>query len=1556
MESVFLTEKKIISLIFNPLRETVFLLSHENNNLDLTEENLSNNVIIKRFKLIPFENHNISNFNFKKQSFDSYEGYSIYFWRQYKKLIMTYPNGYLLIYDYISGSLDHQFQTRGKNVYIIRKIIGSSNSPILYFSAEGMRNIYCLLYDSISKNEKGIVYTKLVLPKQITVFDLITHPLENYLFCGCSDGIIRIFNTLTAKETPGLTDIPLGKDNKPQKNQSELLRSSNILGFLCLDINSHGNYLISGNENGILYLWDALGSMKGKRNLICKEKFSSKGILTCKFINMKQLENLDRIICLNKEGKVYILSIINLNSSYSKTFSLNSSLNKDNLKRTSLSIIKTYSFYNLYENNIFNTINYQISKYNITSSDFISFSYSSSFISIKWPQIKIEKKQKTQETTVQNQKQNEDYIIFSNFTSKCFFIYDNIYPKINLTMSTQLSSIDYENLIPTSSNRLIFQRFFYICDNYFIHQYDNINGSLKRLINYTKEINLKSALPLKFDSRPKKIRIDNKTDLKFCILLQIDSNKKILLFLQLDANSNSRIKFSKVFDDIIDYSPIGSEESELNEILMIDKTKQIASIYNISLNEIKSYNIEGSINRVYYTPFSEGYAVIYRNVLNQLKFSENINLSKFHIKSRENDSFLLINTNTDANTEVNYNEFTNIRKTEGFFQTKEKNNIPSHNGYYNFKNENKTALALDFSEREIDISWSGYYQGDYLCAISMIEKIIICNMEIVPLYKIKISLLENPNIISSQYWVGKTLLFTRGNNIYYYYPRDNIVNKIFTNNQTHTIISGILCDRMLLSNKIWGSNEVNNISVTTPIISPLEIILIGYLDYSNKDYNLIKDAVYYLSTNQISDILIKKLTSKNLNLKEISYNLIKDSKSSYPYINKILNISNDLLDYENSFDIVFPQLDTKNKIQLEDIKWKMEYDQNYILLKEIIKNQIKILIQNGQFQAASKFIEVISDFNMFINMVLYVSTNKDFSLILDKMNKKQVLNFSESLILNNVFLTSKLNQIDHLNNKSYEIKISEISKFNSIGQNNTQNNNQLKNNNETYIYNKIFDNYNGEPYILGVFDSEFLLKVKDNKDILHKINKNNSHIHNIQKRNMNFDESIYSQYVEVYNSDTQLYDNVPILSLILNKVEHSYGYSNTKSIQKQKFDFYEGSVPLSQINNAVNEYNNNKDNTGKEDDEDPSLLDNIDDVNEALYLIVYLRCEKGYGKIVEDITNNENNGVLSFEPQMSFQQDSNSINNDQNDFSEDKLIWSLALEENEPLELDDKWGRKTTQSHSIIFKEELKTSLTIKHSISIKHFSRHFTIEFWLKPYTLNTFLFKKESFHIQIVNGEVISLYNNKEYIFELRNNSKLNSKIQINKWVHLALKYSKTSKELILLINGEYEYITKIQLNENLDSIGDIVFGDKIMNGEITELRIWNKAIPILFIKDNMRCPLAILSENKRKAKIKIGVKEDNKKLGFKQFQNKFNIPKAKQQEEEFENKEKEVEFENGFNNFEKVDNVNQSNINPYINNSINASVDHNFDVNFKKGLDIDKDDDKVIKIDFNEENFDF
>ena len=108
----------------------------------------------------------------------------------------------------------------------------------------------------------------------------------------------------------------------------------------------------------------------------------------------------------------------------------------------------------------------------------------------------------------------------------------------------------------------------------------------------------------------------------------------------------------------------------------------------------------------------------------------------------------------------------------------------------------------------------------------MIEKIIITDENLRILYFLKFNLLENPNIISSLFFIGQTLFYNRGNNIFYFNGEENLNQRVFSTDQPNSIISAILCDRYILTAKLINSKDINNVSVII-----LFLIFLGYNTY-----------------------------------------------------------------------------------------------------------------------------------------------------------------------------------------------------------------------------------------------------------------------------------------------------------------------------------------------------------------------------------------------------------------------------------------------------------------------------------------------------------------------------------------------------------------------------------------------------------------------------------------------------------------------------------------------------------------------------------------------------
>ena len=1420
METSFILEKKIVALCFNPTKETIFLLypdlsqnSYNTTNLLLTEEDLYRNIIIKRFKLLEKHECNIINTNYRQLPKDTFEGYSLYFWELTDKLFVVYPFGYILIYDYTTSQLMTHFQCHGQKAYVIRNIVGSPMDNSFFISAENMHNIYHMDYSGLINDEKkNSIFTKLVLPRDSKVFDIVAHPNEKFIFAGCGDGAIRVYdysNVKNIKELPnGIIDTDNINNNKNANNS-----------IICLDINSTGNFLLAGTENGFIYLWDAFSAIKDKRVLLNKTDLPSDSIFSVKFLRSKQFEGLKRFVCLTKKGKIYIYFI--------KTKDEEINFSQSFLSKKEHNLVLNL----VYENSTFDPIIYSFHRYNTITSSFLNISYNNNALSVTWPNFKLEK--------MKINGKLENYLLFPYFTSKIFFFYNNNFPKIDYPLSTQLNYRNYESYIP-SKTQPNFENKLYYADNYFVYLYEISSGNSRKLINYTKEAGIKNLYLLKFDVK------DLITGVFFFILFETDLNKIILIIIDFDLENNT-VRKVKNFDNVNDFVILGNN-SDLNisndYIYMLGKDMQNGFLYQISTGNLTKIEIESSALRIYHTPFNDGYCILYRNLLNELKFSENY--KKISKKNNSIDKTFDISSLRDNPYEdsIVLNS-SNLNQNNNNAMTVDEEKLK-------LKCSSKNAVKLEFNEREIDIIFNtnnNSINQKYFCAISMIDKINFFDVDMKFISSIKLQLKENPFLISSLFFLDSTLIYSKGSIIYYYYPKDNINQKIFSNSRTPTFVSGLLSDRFILVSQ-GTNNNIKTSELTTPLINPLEPILIGYLDDENINYNLLREGVVNLFTNQISNHLIKKLIKKNL--KEVAWLLISDSKSSFQNLGIKTKILNDMHEFDKILENTIINRDLSSDLNLDEVIWRLNYDQSVNYIKNILIKEVKILIKYGQFSTAIKILELLGDYPKVLNLLLLSSSNEEYEKLRANFQSKKCLSFTDTLFVNNAFTLMKPPD--------------------------------LLNPNKMKEYNKVLDKYEGEHFIFGANQNK--LVIKSIEDIKNKFSKETSKINNIEKKKINYGETAFNLYSDVYNNSTKKNETVEICSLILQKIENYYGIKNTikkaGDQNKKKVGFQDYNVPLEKINKINNNNNfnetinnenindNTNNNINENDEFDLDSNGNIEDISENLYLSAYYHCDKGSGDIVEDITDNNNEGKIYYvNPFINKNENEdinnniniNNIQNEENIFIPD--LWSDVLEEFEPLEYEDKWGRKSPGAHSIKFSKKLQTKLVIPNSTSLSHFPDKFSIELWIKLTGDNVSLLKKDSFCIDIYNGQFKLFFKGQEINSEQIKEYKL----ALNEYMHIAILYKKKLNLIQILLNCEEIIKFNIKLN-GLNTNSELIFGNGNLDGELTEIKIWNQKMPIAYIKENYKTPLPILAENKRKLKMKIN-KQDmtsgKKKFGF-------------------------------------------------------------------------------------------
>ncbi len=1415
MDLTYLDEKEIVALCFNNIKETAFILYKEDlktkktqpSGLSLVEEDFYHRIIRKRYKLLQYDECNIVNPNYKKNLYNAYEGFSLHFWEASEKLFVVYPFAYVLIYDYDSTELIHHFQVPGTKVFTVRNLVASPIDNWIFISGDNLNFIYCLDYSLITKGgekKNEILNNKIVLSKDIKIYDMIVHPNEKFVFVGYADGFVRIYDYNNTKRIIKELSKPI-IDLPENSNTNNNTTTNDPDPVTCLDINKYGNFLIEGTEKGNLYLWDAFQAIKEKeeKNKLYQKDFLEDTIFSCKFVKNRQFGNIQTFICITKKGTLYIYFIYEKDvekqeQQEQQEQNENPNPNPDD-ETNKKKVEKNYSMEAVYKKDIYEPLinPNAIYKLNILLSSLINISYNNSILAVSWPKF-IEPEEK-----VNN---NECTLVYTSLITKLFLFYSSEYPKINYPTSIQLRTRPYATYVPVQGQPN-FENKIYYADNYYVYLYD-ISSTRKRvLINYAKEFGSKNINLLKFDVR------DMITKVIFFILIENEYHKNFALITDFDFETNKPGPF-KIIQNINDFVILGNSylniESDHAFLLGNDKANGlVVEIRTLDLNPIE---IGKDITRAFHSPFNHGYCMIYKNVKNEYKFTQNF---------------------TPDITPLN------------------RNNQDSYNNLLNLRCGDLNCFQLGENERITDIIFHPESEM-YFCVVSMLDKINIYNREMKKVSYLKFDILESPYITSSLFFLDNTLIYSRGNKISYFYPNDNINQLIIRNNRQPCFISGVLPDRLLLVSQI-PNDTIFITRITTPMINPLEPILIGYLDSPNINYDFVKYAVVTMFTNQVSPHLIDKFLNRNL--KAIAWMFIDDEKSTYPNLNAKIDLLNENCQFDCIIDYLDIDKDLKKPSDLKDIIWSLNYDENYEYIKNILIKESKILIEYGQYKDALKILELLGDYPLSINLLLLSTTPEDFDMLRIKFETKESLNFTDNLFINQAFNFAKKGE----QQGNDQINVGDI-----FGINQKKESPQNTGLEKMDHYHKIFDNYEGEHFIFGANQNEFKINSIDN--IQNFVQKPKSIDFGIQKRNLNPGEQPFKIFSDDYNMIIKQFQSVEICSLILQKIENYYGIKSVLRKDENEnlnktMTFFNYSVTFKQIKEHQNlskeeDFNTDTNKSKKTamfvkaeelGDDEINENTNIEDIKEDLYLTAYYHMDRGAGDTIEDITNNNNNAKIKC------------IYNDSSNEDDLKQIWSDAMQENEPLEYEDKWGRRSPPGHPIIFTKKLKTKITVNHSGSLVHLLDKFTIELWIKLKDLNGLnIFTKEALAFDINNGKIEMTFHGQEIPAEQIKDYTL----PLDQFIHVTFLYKRTLQNTLVLLNCE----PILQFNfilSGLESNTPLVFGSERFDGEMAEIRIWNQRLPIEFIKENYKCPLAILAEKKQKITMNIEKEKKSKRL---------------------------------------------------------------------------------------------
>jgi len=203
-------------------------------------------------------------------------------------------------------------------------------------------------------------------------------------------------------------------------------------------------------------------------------------------------------------------------------------------------------------------------------------------------------------------------------------------------------------------------------------------------------------------------------------------------------------------------------------------------------------------------------------------------------------------------------------------------------------------------------------------------------------------------------------------------------------------------------------------------------------------------------------------------------------------------------------------------MDLDEIIWRVNYDNSMEKIKNILSNECAILINFGQFDTAMKILEIIGDYQKIINLALLTLNKEEYQKLSNWFQTKNSLSYADSVFSRNTFF---------------------------VTESKSKNLNEAKEPEKKFKYSKIFDTYEGEHFIVGANQEKY--NIKSVKEAPLKIAKKNSNINNINKKILSFGETAFNQFVEIFNNESAKNELSNICRLVVQKIDQYYGYKNT---------------------------------------------------------------------------------------------------------------------------------------------------------------------------------------------------------------------------------------------------------------------------------------------------------------------------------------------------------------------------------------------------------------------------
>ena len=309
---------------------------------------------------------------------------------------------------------------------------------------------------------------------------------------------------------------------------------------------------------------------------------------------------------------------------------------------------------------------------------------------------------------------------------KVALLYDNYNPRMGNPLVSIPSSLSIKEYAPGygGKSKLSSDAYIFYLDKqtHNICSYCNATGEMKVLFNIIKETDSMQNRYSKLEVRPKSGGGLYDT-YRFMLQSEIDRQYNMCFMFAYNTQKKRFSEHVKQFSGI-DCIFIGNEQDEAPGLVVLQEDRQ-----TIMITELKAKNDMGlprgdfkfktMVNALYSTPFRNGLAVIY--VCNKkIIFSNN------RFEQNPFDDFMI------------------LEGTRDYFK-------------------------LNYNEVIFDIVWQAPSGDSEDINGSLItnEKIYILDSHLQPLNSIKIGSNFNYNFVFSSYWLGKTLIYTTENHLYY---------------------------------------------------------------------------------------------------------------------------------------------------------------------------------------------------------------------------------------------------------------------------------------------------------------------------------------------------------------------------------------------------------------------------------------------------------------------------------------------------------------------------------------------------------------------------------------------------------------------------------------------------------------------------------------------------------------------------------------------------------------------------------------------------------------------